>query len=53
MDNQKLVNEAKKVLSREDVTCLIGYGKESTGFRVSGSVAPRQIARGARPSLPQ
>ena len=35
MDNQKLVNEAKKVLSREDVTCLIGYGKQSTGFRVS------------------
>jgi len=35
MDNQKLVNEAKKVLSREDVTCLIGYGKDSTGFRVS------------------
>jgi ferredoxin len=35
MDNQKLVNEAKKILSREDVNCLIGYGKDSTGFRVS------------------
>jgi formate dehydrogenase subunit beta len=35
MDNQKLINEAKKILSREDVGCLIGYSKDSTGFRVS------------------
>jgi ferredoxin len=35
MDNQKLVDEAIKILSREDVTCIIGYGKDSRGFRVS------------------
>lgn len=35
MDNQKLVDEARKILSRKDVNCLIGYSKDSAGFRVS------------------
>jgi hypothetical protein len=35
MDNQKLVDEAIKILSQEDVKCIIGYSKDSSGFRVS------------------
>jgi formate dehydrogenase subunit beta len=35
MDNRKLVDEAVKILSQEDVKCIIGYGKDSNGFRVS------------------
>jgi ferredoxin len=35
MDKQKLLDEATKILSRGDVTCLIGYGKDQSGFRVS------------------
>lgn len=35
MDTQKLVDEAMKILSQEGVKCIIGYGKDSSGFRVS------------------
>jgi len=35
MNSQKLREEAKKILSQEDVQCIIGYAKDSIGFRVS------------------